>query len=291
MKFTNVTKGLLAASAITMASFGANASVIAQASIDVTDLTVSIYDENEVELFANNGGFSVNDVAISFNGTSVSTTLNGNNDGDSFSTIITDPFAPLAVNLNSNQTSGLSQANASSQITGNIFTGGANGRTSGSVGVYGVSTADANSQILNNLAASFAFSTTENGFAKIDFSWFLDTYVSVFDQGGEGVADWALSISLKETGCGFSCNTLFNFNLSNLPVQTGTQNTIGDLWDQEAGDTVNSEFLALTAGTRYELQISQNSNAAALSVPEPTSIAIFGLGLLGLAGAARRRQS
>jgi len=296
MKLTNLTKGLVAATALTMASFGANASVIAEASIDVTDLTVSIFDANGNQLIPDifdPAGFGLNDVNISFNGTSVSTTLDGNNNGDSFDTIITDVFAPLAVNLNSSQTNGVSTAEATSQIIGNIFAGGANGSTSGSVGVYGTSSADANSQIINNLEASFTFGPTVDGFAQIDFSWFLDTYVSVFDEGGEGVADWGLNISLKETDCGFSCNTLYDFNLGSIlgVSQTGTKNSVGDLWDESTGNTESSAMLALTAGTIYELQISQSSNAAALSVPEPTSIAIFGLGLLGLAGAARRRQS
>jgi hypothetical protein len=295
MKLTKLAKNLLAVSALTVTSFGANASVIAEASIDVTALSITIFDENKDILLPapNPGGFGLNDVAVSFNGTSVSTTLNGNTDGDSFATIISDPFLPLAVDLNSNQSNSASNADAHSGIFGNIFApGGANGSTSGKVGVYGSDSGDSNSQIINNLEASFTFGVTNDGFAKIDFTWFLDTYVSVFDEGGEGVADWGLSIVLKDDSCtGFSCTPLYEFNLNNLPSQTGTLNSVGDMWDEEAGGTVQTDFLALTGGTKYVFQVAQSSNAAALSVPEPTSIAIFGLGLLGLAGAARRRQS
>jgi len=45
----------------------------------------------------------------------------------------------------------------------------------------------------------------------------------------------------------------------------------------------------LASGSRSGEELS--SNTQLVVVPEPTSLAIFGLGLLGLAGAARRKNS
>jgi hypothetical protein len=300
MNLTNLSKSIIAVSVLTYTSFGANASVISEASIDVTALKVTIFDESETVVLPapSPGGFDLHNVAISLNGTSESSTLNANTVGSSYNTAITDPFNPLSVNLNSNQQTGAvgatSIVNTVSSINGNIFAAaGANGSTSASTTVYGVDSGDANSQIINNLDADFAFTTSTNGWAKISFDWLLETYVSVFDQGGEGVADWGLTITLTDDTCtGFSCTPLYSFDLNDeVPVaQTGTLNDIGEEWDETANDTVATDFIRILAGVTYTLDIAQSSNSAAISVPEPSSLAILGLGILGLAGAAARRR-
>ena len=86
---------------------------------------------------------------------------------------------------------------------------------------------------------------------------------------------------------------------SNSNGGTGTIfESVGFSDDLEGSDTgvnlVNQSFATdlsyVTAGD-YQINITQNSTSAVELVPEPASIAVLGLGLLGLAGATYRRKA
>jgi hypothetical protein len=156
MKTSKILSGLMCAGLLCTSV--AQASVIAEFNVTVEDLSLTFFDAavdgNQLAPVAD---VLLGTPQISFTGTSVSSTLNGVDEADSFTTIITDVFAPLAIDLSTSQTSGASLANTQASLAGNLLTTGAGGVTDSAVKVYGENSGDANSQIINNLETTFYF--------------------------------------------------------------------------------------------------------------------------------------
>lgn len=294
MKVTKVLSAILCGGLLSVGT--SNASVIANSEISVSNLAVAFFDSSSNQLtpgLTSSSDIVLSGVDISFTGTSVSTSLNNNNDGGSFTSIITSPFTPLAIDLQSSQVSGANLANAEAKLNGNLLTTGASGLTASDVEVYGTSSGDANSQIVNNLETTFNFSLLDDVFINLSFDWLFKSFVSVFEQGGEGVATWDLTIALQQTGnCGINCSRLIGFDLVqdelNRFGQSGTLNEVGEIWDVSKAGTFDSGLTLLAAGS-YVLNISQNTSSAAVSVPAPASLLLLGLGLLTAAGFSRKK--
>lgn len=302
MNLTNLTKSVLVASALTFSSFGANASAMSDVSIDVTNLTLdffapdgvtplTIHTDPLVPLAPNEVVLS--GVSIDLTGTNADATLDGTTVGQSY-TDPTDPFSPLAINLNANLTSGTSSANANSTVNGNFLLGGADGSTSADINVEGNSTGEANSQIVNILESAFIFTSSVDAKVQISFDWIWDLYLAITDEGGTANAQWGLTVDLTQ-GTGFG-SQLFSFDIKPETFNASTidANSIGQVIDEDDSGSVLSNMITISENTSYVLRIAQHSNVAATStatVPEPASIAILSLGLLGFAGAARRRNS
>lgn len=176
-----------------------------------------------------------------------------------------------------------------------IGAGGTQGLTRANTAAMGpINTGGANSTIQNSadVTANFTTSSTMNVFFHLDYDIFVKTFVSLL--AGETAAatastGWGLNIADNTTGNQnfFSWNPVeLARNFSTFSDAPGAQR----LYQSIGG--IDSPIGLLTAGHNYSLTISQNSNASvrdlARAIPEPGSLALLGLGLMGLAAMRRR---
>lgn len=286
MKLKNIAKSVIAASALTVASFGANAGAIATSSLDVTGLTFA---------FELDQGDSVAVDAITFSGSSSSGTINGLGGVDSWDDELT---LDLAYSDGTGfDTSG--NGTASTVDLSGTLAAGAAGNTAASSSAYGNNSAEADADLENSFNAEFTLASEADVTVTIFFDWVLELYAEITDNkaGQTATAGYGFNISIKEVGSFGSA--LFNYNMADVEYaneETLDRNTEG-VSDLTGVNALTGSYDAgvLTADllkdTVYTVKISQDSNTDVVSVPEPTSVAILGLGLLGLAGAARRRKA
>ena len=293
MKFSKVTKGLLIGAAFAASS--ANADVLSSVEIDISNLEIKLFSDSlgQNQLQPAVDFDFIGQPIINFNGTSVSTTLNGNLAGEAFVTQVTNPFAPLNIDLDAMQTSPLSSVNSEATLVGNIFApGGASGRTASYTDVGGYQTGETNSQISNSLEATFDFTAQQDVWLGLSFDWLFDVLVDITWSGGIGNADWAFEIDLIEKCTGFCApTTLYSFDLNNdeLFGISSSGSVVDGTYAYNKTGAQDSGLLSLKGDTSYQLKIVQNANTSGASVSEPMTLGIFALGLLGVAGYARRK--
>jgi hypothetical protein len=296
MKFNKIAKSVVAASALTLASFGANANAIATAEVDIQDLFFS---------FTLGAGETVAASPVSFSGTNTSGTINGSGSNTAWTS--------GAVDLEYLQGSGYDTTEtgvaATASIDGSIVFDPANvpaslgtdgllgsdGKTFASASATGNNSAESNSNIDNTFAATFDLTATgaPSIALGITFGYFVDLYTEITNEkeGQLAKAGFGFTIDIKDSNCGIGCATpAFSYNLAN--VIGGSEIQSDEPFENitfSSGPTAEAFSFDMLDGITYQVTITQKSNANVVSVPEPTSVAILGLGLLGLAGAARRK--
>lgn len=152
-----------------------------------------------------------------------------------------------------------------------------------------------NATILNSgrINGTFTVGSTFTGSLLVGADYWLQAYVdSVLPASGQASAGigWNIGVTCAGPGCGASWSDL-TFAPSELNKSISSFELAENQTFNNASFVGMSAARTFVAGQNYTFTINQASNVTVSEIPEPESLALVGLGLLGLAAARRRKAA
>jgi len=147
----------------------------------------------------------------------------------------------------------------------------------------------------NNVGVQGNFGFVSAITGGVDISFLADAYtrgrLSAEEVGTNADANVTWSINILEIDPTGGTTTALSYAPSEINGTSNRSATVpGDDFEYILDDFAGFANFSVNTGNRYQVTIAHASNANAILVPAPATVALLGLGLLGM-GAARRRKA